>query len=152
MWAAVPSCFPRLSRTPTRHMPWRLGHSSSFEQIVSIKSAGLMIKLLANQRRNPQATGRTDINRLLQQQPAPQRENSALFEQEYNRQLFHWAADRIRGEFRNSTWEAFWLTAVDGKQIKEVAPQLGLTVGAVYKARSHVMARLRETIQRLEDK
>ena len=61
-------------------------------------------------------------------------------------------AEQIRDEFRKTTWRAFWLTSVEGGQIKEVADKLGISVGAVYIARSRVMARLRQTIERLEGK
>jgi RNA polymerase sigma-70 factor (ECF subfamily) len=110
----------------------------------------LMVNLLVAQRRRPQGTGRTEIRRLLEQQPAPDGNDSAVFDQEYKRRLFHWAADRIRADLQDTTWQAFWLTTVVGKEAREVALQLGLTVGAVYKSRSRVMVRLRKTIQRLE--
>ena len=110
----------------------------------------LMVNLLVARRRHPQGTGKTEIKRLLEEQPAPEGEDSAVFDQQYKRRLFHWAADRIRADFQDTTWQAFWLTAVAGKEVKEVALQLGLSVGAVYKSRSRVMVRLRETIERLE--
>ena len=110
----------------------------------------LMINLLAKQQRHPRATGDTDVKRLLDRQPAPAGEDSALFDREYRRQTFHWAAEQVRGEFRDATWRAFWLTSVEGEPTKEVARLLGMTPGAVYIARSRVMARLRQTIEQLE--
>ena len=110
----------------------------------------LMINLLAHQRRHPQASGDTGVKRLLEQQPAPVGQDTALFDREYKRQTFRWAAEQIRGEFRDTTWRAFWMTSVEGKPVKEAAGELGLTVGAVYIARSRVMARLRQRIERLE--
>ena len=108
----------------------------------------LMINLLARQRRHAQASGDTDVKRLLEEQPADQ--DSALFDREYKRQTFRWAAEQIRDEFRDTTWRAFWMTSVEGKPVKEAAGELGLTPAAVYIARSRVMARLRHKIQRLE--
>ena len=40
---------------------------------------------------------------------------TALFDLEYRRRIFLWAADQVHGEFRKSTWQAFWLTAVEGQ-------------------------------------
>lgn len=68
------------------------------------------------------------------------------WEQEHQRQLFRWAADRIRSEFAETTWRAFWLTSVEGVRAKEAAERCGLTVGAVYIAKSRVLRRLRERI------
>ena len=81
---------------------------------------------------------------------APDGAETALFEAEYRRRVFLWAADQIRGEFRRSTWQAFCLTAVEGREPKDAARAAGISVGAVYIARSRVMARLRAVIEQVE--
>jgi RNA polymerase sigma-70 factor (ECF subfamily) len=73
-----------------------------------------------------------------------------LYEAEYRRQLFVWAAEEVRGEFAVSTWQAFWQTAVEGQEIKTAAAELNISTGAVYIARSRVIARLRERIEEFE--
>jgi RNA polymerase sigma factor (sigma-70 family) len=100
--------------------------------------------------RSPQAAGGSAVNALLQQQPATQQEDSELFDLEYQRQVFRWAAQRIRPQFRPTTWQAFWLTAVEEQDPQAVAHQLDLTVGAVYKSRSRVMRRLKQEVQKFE--
>jgi RNA polymerase sigma-70 factor (ECF subfamily) len=110
----------------------------------------LMVNFLAGQRRQPRGVGDTDMNRLLEAQPAPSDDDSALFDAEYRAGLFRWAADAIQGEFTASTWQAFWRTAVEAHDVKHVAAELGLSVGAVYIARSRVLARLRARIERVE--
>src|SRR5262249_53256993 len=103
----------------------------------------LAINLLVARRRHVQGTGDTHVLDLLHQQPAADAEEPALFDAEYRRRLFHWAAERVRPEFRDATWRAFWRTSVEGAGPQVVAEELGLSVGAVYIARSRVMARLR---------
>ena len=49
------------------------------------------------------------------------------------------------------TWQASWLTAVDGCGGEEAAREQGLSLGAVYPARFRVMARLKEHVRRLQD-
>jgi RNA polymerase sigma-70 factor (ECF subfamily) len=110
----------------------------------------LMINLLAARRARPQATGDSDVRELLERVPAPDGAETALFDAEYRRRLFLWAADQVRGEFRDSTWQAFWLTAVEGLDAKAAARTVGISVGAVYIARSRVMARLRAVIEQVE--
>ena len=56
------------------------------------------------------------------------------------------ALDLVRAEFENRTWEAFWRTAVDGQCPADVAQDLGVTVNAVYKAKSRVLRRLRREL------
>ncbi len=74
-----------------------------------------------------------------------------VFEVEYKMRVIRWAADQIKGEFTPPTWQAFWHTAVDGKAPKDVALALSLSVGAVYIARSRVLARLRQRVEQLGD-
>ena len=92
----------------------------------------LIVHALVARRRNPQGTGDSDFRALLEEQPAPDSEDSSLFDQEYRRQLLAWAAERVRGQFHETTWQAFWLTSVDGQEVRQVAASLGLSAGAVY--------------------
>ena len=70
---------------------------------------------------------------------------------EYERQLAARAMERIRGDFQSNTWEAFWKTAVDGDSAADVANLLGMSPGAVYVAKSRVLARLKSEVQRAQD-
>ena len=85
----------------------------------------------------------------LEAQPASETD-SALFDLEYRRQVFAVAAQRARGHFQETTWQAFWRTGVEGRDVAAVAAELGLSPGALYVARSRVMARLRQEIDRIE--
>jgi RNA polymerase sigma factor (sigma-70 family) len=109
-----------------------------------------VINLLDARRRQPNGAGDTGIHRLLEQQPAAGPDATAIFEEEYRRGLFRWAVDRVRGEFRASTWQAFWQTAVEGQKPQDVAASLGLSAGAVYVYRNRVVARLRREIEEIE--
>jgi RNA polymerase sigma-70 factor (ECF subfamily) len=113
----------------------------------------LIVNLMAARRRQTASygIGGTDMVALLEAQPAPDGKDSALFDAEYRRRVFCWAADRIRGNFQESTWQAFWRTGVEGQDVHSVAVSLGLSPGAVYVARSRVMARLRQEIEQLEE-
>jgi RNA polymerase sigma-70 factor (ECF subfamily) len=110
----------------------------------------LMINVMTSQRRHPRGIGGEDFARFLEEQAGASQEDSALFEIEYKRQLFQWASDRIRGEFRPSTWAAFRRTWVEGSKSRDVAAELGMSLGAVHMARSRVVARLRQVIAGVE--
>lgn len=111
----------------------------------------VMINTLRHRQRHPGGVGGSDIKRLLDQQPADDHE-SQLLSVEYERHLFQWAAEEVKKEFRQPTWQAFWQTGVEGRKPHEVAGELHISVGAVYIARSRVMARLREKIEEVEGK
>jgi RNA polymerase sigma-70 factor (ECF subfamily) len=97
----------------------------------------------------PRASGDPDVRRRLDEEPAPDEE--ADWDRDYERRRFAWAAERVRGEFQPATWQAFWVTAVEGKGAKAASAATGLSVGAVYVARSRVLARLREEVRLLDE-
>jgi RNA polymerase sigma factor (sigma-70 family) len=102
---------------------------------------------LAARRRHCPGSGDTAVQELLEEQPEPQDE--ALWDEEYQQQLFTWAAQRVRQRFEEATWRAFWQVAVEGRSPKETAAALGLTLAAVYMAKSRVLAALKKEIQQL---
>jgi RNA polymerase sigma factor (sigma-70 family) len=119
----------------------------SFRGWLSRIARNLIINLLTARRRQPQGTGDTDVLRLLEERPDPTGEDSAFFETEYRHRLIDWAAERIRGEFSQAAWQAFWQTGVEGRSAKEVAGALGMTLGTVYQYKSRVVVRLRREIE-----
>lgn len=54
------------------------------------------------------------------------------------------ALDLLRREFPERSWQAFWRTAVDGLSAPAAAAELGMSADAVRKAKSRILARLRE--------
>lgn len=52
----------------------------------------------------------------------------------------------VRSEFEPRTWNAFWKTAVDGRPPADVAQEMGISINAVYLAKSRVLRRLREEL------
>jgi RNA polymerase sigma factor (sigma-70 family) len=121
----------------------------SFRGWLSTIARNLIVNLLEAQRRHPRGTGDSDMHRLLEEQPAPDSQQSALFDAEYRLRVLDWAADRVRDEFPEATWLAFWKTGVEGQPAQEAARSLGLSVGTVYQYKSRVVARIRREIERV---
>ena len=103
----------------------------------------------AAKKRHQSGSGDTDMKRRLEAQPAPTADEAAAWESDYERQLFALASEQVRRDFQESTWHAFWLTAILGKSGKEVAGVLGMSTAAVYLAKRRIIARLREQIDYL---
>ena len=95
-------------------------------------------------RQPAQASGSTAVHRLLAEHPSESEELD--WDLEYRRQMFRWAAQRVRHEFADNTWAAFWHTAVDGMRPADISEKVEMSVGAIYVAKSRVVARLRDLI------
>jgi RNA polymerase sigma-70 factor (ECF subfamily) len=108
-----------------------------------------LAKFLHRRRAEPVGSGDTNAQSRLAEQPDPDYDSEAAWELEFQQQLFRMAAAQIQGNFAPTTWKAFWRTAVEGASAAEVAAELGMSVGAVYVARSRVLARLAEQVRRL---
>jgi RNA polymerase sigma-70 factor (ECF subfamily) len=87
---------------------------------------------------------------MLKGRQSPQGPDSDLLRLEHRREVFRWAVRQVREEFQDATWNAFWLTAVEGRSIESVADDLGKNRGAVYAARSRVMRRVQEVVSEYE--
>jgi RNA polymerase sigma-70 factor (ECF subfamily) len=94
--------------------------------------------------REPGGAGGTEAQLRMSALPAP--EETSVVEAPAERGLFLRGLETIRGEFEPRTWQAFWLTAVDGRAPKDVAAELAMSPGAVRVAKSRVLQRLREEL------
>jgi RNA polymerase sigma-70 factor (ECF subfamily) len=65
--------------------------------------------------------------------------------------VFRRAAELIGAEFDERTARAFWRVAIDRQHPQDVAGDLGMTVNAVYLAKSRILRRLREEFEGLVD-
>jgi RNA polymerase sigma-70 factor (ECF subfamily) len=101
---------------------------------------------LTRHKYRPVGTGDSNMAALLAQQPSANGEAASEFDLEYRRELFHWAAERVREEVSDRTWQAFWRSTIEEQTIAAVAKEQEMSVGSVYIARSRVMARLREFV------
>jgi RNA polymerase sigma-70 factor (ECF subfamily) len=102
---------------------------------------------LTSRQARERGSGATTMMQFLEEQPEQVEE--AAWELEYQQRVFAWAAERVRGQFEERTWQAFWLAAVERKSGEEVAKALGISVGAAYVAKNRVLTRLRQEVQEM---
>jgi len=114
-------------------------------------ASNLAINFLTRNKHRSQATGDSGIARLLDGLPAPADDSTEVFQNEYRRELFRWAAERVRQQVSAAQWQVFWLTSVEERPIAEVAAEFGMSVGSVYIARSRITKRIRAMIRQHEE-
>jgi RNA polymerase sigma-70 factor (ECF subfamily) len=86
----------------------------------------------------------------LPEMPAPD-VSDPFWEQEYRQHLVGQALELMRQEFQPTTWKACWECVVAGRPAGQVAVELGMSVEAVYTAKSRVLRRLRQELRGLLD-
>lgn len=74
-----------------------------------------------------------------------------IAEAEHRHHLVRRALELMRTDFEPATWQACWEFVVNDRPAAEVAAELGITVNAVYLAKSRVLRHLRAELQGLID-
>lgn len=89
------------------------------------------------------AQGGTDAHQQLEQVPEASDSLEADDPREVADLVVPAGLDMVRAEFEPRTWEAFRRVAVEGQPSVRVAAELGMSVEAVYQAKSRVLRRVR---------
>jgi len=95
--------------------------------------------------RPDRGSGDSALLAVLNQHESPTGPDSALLRLEHRREVFRWAARQVRKEFHQTTWDAFWLTAIEERTVDAVSKELAKNPGVIYAARSRVIRRIQET-------
>jgi RNA polymerase sigma-70 factor (ECF subfamily) len=101
--------------------------------------------------KKPQATGDDDLHQALAQLEDPTSGLSQLWDREHDLHVTRKLLDMIEPEFQSNTWTAFRRVALEGESADTVAEALGMSVNAVFIAKSRVLARLRQEAEGLID-
>src|SRR5262249_35878811 len=91
-----------------------------------------------------QAQGGSGATAALQQLADPDSTLNRQWDEEHDRYVVHCLLDLVDEEFEPTTLRAFRRLALDGASGAEAAQELGLSVSAVYVAKSRVLQRIRQ--------
>jgi RNA polymerase sigma-70 factor, ECF subfamily len=97
------------------------------------------------------ARGGSGATAALQQIADPDSDLNRQWDEEHDRYVLDCLLDLVEAEFEPATLRAFRRLALDGAKGAEVAGELGLTVAAVYVAKSRVLKRIRREAEGLID-
>ena len=118
--------------------------TGSFRRWVRTITVNCMRDHLRKRKRSPQPTGGSDMMQILSALEDDQSQLTQRWEQEHGRHLLEILLKRVRREFRDQTWQAFSMAAIEGVPTESIAEKLGITVNAVFVAKSKVLRRIRE--------
>lgn len=95
-------------------------------------------------RRRDRGAGDTQVVELLDRLADPRSGLSRQWDREHDRHVAARLLQLIEPHFQPTTWRAFERVALDGLTPDAVADELGITVNAVFIAKSRVLTRLRQ--------
>ena len=99
--------------------------------------------------RRPQARGDSDMERRLAQLEDPASEMSQLWNRQHDRHVVRQLLALWEPQFEPQTWKAFCRVAIDGERPDVVAGELGISLNAVFIAKSRVLSKLRQEAEGL---
>jgi RNA polymerase sigma-70 factor (ECF subfamily) len=101
--------------------------------------------------RQLQAAGGSGIAEAISQLEDPDSELNRMWDAEHDRYVLRCLLDLMELEFEPTTVQAFRRVILEGASSADVARELGISIGAVYAAKSRVLGRLREEAGSLID-
>ncbi len=84
----------------------------------------------------------------LHQLEEPSMQESQEFHLAFRKQMFSVVAKIVQNQVHPQTWAAFWKTEIEHEGVDATSKELSMTRGAIYVARSRVIAKLRNEIQK----
>ena len=117
--------------------------SGSFRAWLYTVTRNRVVDLLRKREKRELAVGGTGAQQMLQDYPE-QLDHQSEDSQTDLVHLRRRALESMSIDFESKTWQAFYRTAIQGDVPADVAADLGISVWAVYKARSRILKRLKE--------
>ena len=142
VWAAVATAVPRFDATAA---------GATFRGWLYTITRNKLADFRRRHSGRPTAEGGSTAHGLLAELPDGEPDESLADPQTGTAGVMRRAIEAIRGDVEPTTFRAFWATAVEGRAVKEVGDELGMSAGAVYIARSRVLSRLREAVGQVDD-
>ncbi len=127
------------------------GRPGAFRSWLRTILANRLREFWRDRRLQPAGTGDSDIVGMLDQLEDPDSSLSHLWDQEHDQHIARRLLAMIEPQFATATWQTFRRVVLEGARPDAVAAEMGLTVNAVFIAKSRVLHRLRSESRGLLD-
>jgi RNA polymerase sigma-70 factor (ECF subfamily) len=125
------------------------GRCGAFRSWLRTITANRIRDFWKSRHHQPAAPGGTDLLAMVQQLEDPGSALSRQWDQEHDTYILARLLDLMALEFEPVTLCAFRRVALDGAAAEDVSRELGMTLGAVYAAKSRVLKRIRQEAEGL---
>jgi len=109
------------------------------------------LRELGRQRKYTPLAGGSQLALRLEQLADDHSQLSQRWDREHDQYIVNQLLKQIAGDFEATTWQAFRSFVLEGRTAAEVSAALGISQGAVWTAKSHVLKRLRQVAKDLLD-
>lgn len=123
------------------------GNQASFRRWLTTVARNVVVRFMARERRQAGGVGGSD---LLVQLGNLEDKPDQQWLMRYEHELIVWAAQQVRHEFLETSWQAFEATVLEDQSVEAVAGRLGVTPGSIYMSRSRIMARIRRKVAEVD--
>jgi RNA polymerase sigma-70 factor (ECF subfamily) len=119
-------------------------HAGAFRRWLRTITVNCLRNFWRARQARPTATGDSNFIGMLDNLADPESDLSQQWDREHDQHVTKQLLELIKPSFEAATWTAFQRVAIDGAAPADVAAELGITVNAVFIAKSRVMSRLRQ--------
>jgi len=123
----------------------------TFKYDQNLRFRGWLFTVMRNKWREEYRKNQTQGSQVPLFDAPDERQVSDYGQEEFERHVVHRALKIMKADFEEKTWMACWEQIVNDKKGKEVAAMLGMSVAAVYQARTKVLRRLRQDLMGIID-
>jgi RNA polymerase sigma-70 factor (ECF subfamily) len=121
----------------------------SFRAWLRIVTVNCLREFWRSSKHHPVATGDSDFLQKLQELEDPQSELAKVWNTEHDRHVVRRLLELIGPQFEPTTLQAFRKAVLEGQKPAQVAAELGISVNAVFLAKSKILRQLRQEIDGL---
>lgn len=120
------------------------GHTGAFRGWLRAILVNRLRNFWRTRDRKPPSPGGSSMDQKLAQLDDPASALTLIWNEEHDQHVLSELLSLVKPQFSEQTWQAFSKVALEGGRADEVAKELGISLNAVFIAKSRVLSKLRQ--------